>query len=195
MEKEVKLINKIKRLLRRLGCPRWLHHYGPKTYEFYQHLATLLIRFFCRLSYRRVKKFLDLLRFICPSKSALQYTAKRIPSWLWNKAIEITSGCNHYIVAVDGTGLSRTNPSYYYLRRIDGKMPKVPVKLSASLDTRRKKFCAARVRVLPAHNIKDAKYLIRESKPRPTIHNHRWKAQPNEQHKKGYARNKSCKAR
>lgn len=167
MKKEVKLVNKIKRLLKRLGCPRWLHRFGPKTYELYQHLSALLVRYYCKgLSYRRTTKLLDLLGFRCPSKSALQYNSKKIPSWLWNKAVEITSGINHYIIAIDSTGLSRTNPSYYYLKRIDGKMPKIPIKLSAALNTKTKKFCAAKIRVLPSHDIKDAKYLVMKSKPK-----------------------------
>jgi transposase len=166
MNKEEELINKVKRLLRRLGMPRWLHHFGPKIYEFYQHLAALLIRFYCRLSYRRIKKLLDLLGIICPSKSALQYTANKIPSWLWNKAIEITSGGMHHLIAIDSTGLSRTNPSYHYLRRIDGKMPKMYVKLSSAFDTKRKKFCSAKVRIIPRHDVKDFNYLLREIKPK-----------------------------
>lgn len=165
MKKEVKLVKKVKRLLRRLGCPRWLHHFGPKTYEFYEHITALLIRTICRLSYRRVKYFLDLVDIKCPSKSALHYTAGKISSSLWNKLLEITSGNSHYIVAIDGTGLSRVNPSYYYLRRIDGKLPKIHVKLSVAFDTAKKKFCAAKVRVLPAHDIRDAKYLLRKSAP------------------------------
>jgi len=165
MTKEVKLVKKLKRLLKRLGCPRWLHHFGPKKYELSHHLAALLIRSFCKLSYRRVAKLLDLFGMVCPSKSALQYTAKKIPSYLWNKALEATSGIKHHIIAIDGTGLSRSNPSYYYLRRIDGKIPKIPVKLSVALDTRTKKFCAVKTRVLPAHDIKDAEYLLDKSNP------------------------------
>lgn len=164
-KKEVKLINKVKHLLTCLGMPRWLHHFGPKTYELYQHLVALLIRYYCKLSYRRIKKFLDLLGIICPSKSALQYAANKIPSWLWSKAIEITSGGMHYLIAIDSTGLSRTNPSYHYLRRIDGKIPKMYVKLSSAFDTKRKKFCSAKVRIIPRHDVKDFEYLLRKIKP------------------------------
>ena len=162
MKKENKLVNKVKRLLRRLGYPRWLHHFGPKTYEFYEHLCALLIRFFCRLSYRRVKQLCDLLGLRCPSKSALQYTAKKLSAGFWQRVLKATSS-NPYIIAMDSTGLSRTNPSYHYLRRIDGKIPKIPVKLSVAFDTRRKKYCAAQIRVLPAHDIKDAPALLAES--------------------------------
>ena len=165
MDKEVKLVKKIKCLLRNLGCPRWLHRYGPKTYEVYHHLVALLVRHMTKLSYRRVVKLLRLFDIFCPSKSALQYTAERLPSWLWQRALKLTAGPSHYLVAIDSTCFSRTNPSYHYLRRIDGKLPKVPIKTSLAFDTRRKTFCAARVRVLPAHDLRDAPYLLEQSIP------------------------------
>ena len=161
MKRENKLVNKVKRLLRRLRCPRWLHHFGPKKYEFYEHISALIIRYYCRLSYRRTVKLLDLFGFICPSKSALQFTANKIRSALWNKILEITSGIKHHIIAIDSTGLSRTNPSYHYLRRIDGKIPKIPIKLSIAFDTKLKKFCSAKIRVLPSHDTQDVKALLR----------------------------------
>ena len=161
MKNETKLVNKVKRLLRRLGHPRWLHHFGPKTYEFAEHLSALLIRFFCKLAYRRIKQLLDLLDIRCPSKSSLQRTAKKLNADFWQKILKATSGCAH-LIAIDATGFSRENPSYYYLKRIDGKMPKVPVKLSAAFDTAKRKFCAAKIRVLPSHDIKDVKILLRD---------------------------------
>ncbi|MGC9385284.1 MAG: transposase, partial [Kosmotogaceae bacterium] len=165
MVNEVKLVKKVKRLLRRLGCPRWLHHFGPKKYEFFEHLSALLVRFFCRLSYVRVNKLFDLLGIRCPSKSALQYTAKKLSSGFWQRILKITCGSS-YLIAIDSTGFSRTNPSYHYLKRIDGKIPKIPVKVSAAFDTRKKKFSAAKIRVLPAHDIKDVKRLLKQSKPK-----------------------------
>lgn len=168
MAKENKLVKKVKRLLRHLGHPRWLHHFGPKTYEFYEHLCALLIRFFCQLSYRRVKQLCDLLGLHCPSKSALQYTAKKLSAVFWQKVLTATSS-TPYLIAIDSTGLSRTNPSYYYLHRIDGKMPHIPVKLSVAFDTRKKKYCAAQVRVLPAHDIKDAPQLITQCRPKIVV--------------------------
>lgn len=168
MELKNKLVKKVKRFLRRLGMPRWLHHFGPKTYEFYEHFSALLIQRFNRLSYRRIVKLFDLLGIRCPSKSSLQYTAKKLDSGFWQRALKATSG-DHYLVALDSTGLSMTSPSYHYLRRIDGKWPKIPVKLSAAFDTQRKKFCAAKIRVLPAHDIRDAKYLLKHSQPKIAV--------------------------
>ena len=164
MEKKNKLVKKIKRLLRRLGCPRWLHRRGPKTYEFLEHLCALVVRCYCRLSYRRASFFLDLLGIRCPSKSALNYTAKKLNAGFWRRVLAATSGVAH-LVALDATGFTRSSPSYHYLRRIDGQMPRVSVKLNAAYDTRKKKFCAAKVRVLPAHDIRDAAWLLKQSAP------------------------------
>jgi transposase len=164
MKNEGKLVKKVKRLLKRLGMPRWLHHFGPKKYEFYQHFVALLIRAFCQLSYRRVNQLLDMLGMICPSKSALQYTSKKLNSAFWSRVLKITSGTT-YLAAIDSTGFSRTNPSYHYLRRINGSIPTVPVKLSTAFDTRKKKFSAAKIRVLPSHDIKDTISLLRMCTP------------------------------
>jgi len=169
MEKEIKLVKKVKHLLKCLGCPRWLHHFGPKTYEFYEHMVALIAKAYCRLSYRRISHLFDLLGFKCPSKSALQYTAKKIPKWMWDAALLATSGISHYLVALDSTGFARTNPGYHYLRRIDGKMPNVHVKLNAAFDTRKKKFCAAMIRVLPRHDSKNAKFLVAKSNPKIVV--------------------------
>jgi hypothetical protein len=168
MRKENKLVKKVKRLIRRLGCPRWLHRFGPKRYEFKDHFSALLIRFFCRLSYRRTTQLLELLGILCPSKSALHYTAKKLGVPFWQRVLKATS-CQPYLVALDSTGLSRTNPSYHYLRRIDGGIPKVPIKVSIAFDTRKKKFCAAKIRVLPSHDIKDAEFLLRQSNPQIAV--------------------------
>ena len=168
MEKENKLVKKVKHLLKRLGCPRWLHHYGPKKFEFFEHFAALLVRFFCRLSYRRVKKLLDLLGLRCPTKSSLHRTSQKLDSSFWNRVLLLTSG-TPYMIAIDSTGFSRTNPSYHYLRRINGALPKIPVKVSIAYDTRTKKAVAAKVRVLPAHDIRDAVYLLKQSKPKVLV--------------------------
>ena len=108
-------------------------------------------------------KLLRQLGFKCPAKSTLHDTTKKVPVSLWRHLLKTTAGIT-YIAALDATGFSRRNPSYHYLRRIDGKMPKVPVKLSALIDTQRKRFVDAKIRVLPAHDIKDAKNLIKTNK-------------------------------
>jgi hypothetical protein len=76
---------------------------------------------------------------------------------------------NPYPVAIDNTNLSRTNLSYHYIRRINGNLLKISVKVGVSFDTAKKKFCAVNVHVLPRHDIKDAKSLLKNNKPKILI--------------------------
>ena len=161
MKKENKLVKKVKGLLKKLNIPKFLNKFGPKIYELHEYLSVLLIKHYCKLSYRRTVELLDLLGLGSASKSSLQYAMNRIPKSLWDKALQITSGSKHHIVALDATGFSRRNPSYHYLRRIDGKLPKIPIKMSAAFDTRTKKWITAKIRVKPRHDTKDVRELLR----------------------------------
>jgi transposase len=161
MIKEVRLSRKIKRFLRRLGCPRWLHHFGPKTYQLWQHIFALIAGAIFRLSLRRITKLLREFDVKVPTYSALCKSRKRIPSALWQKVMELTAGDSHVCVAIDSTGISRANPSHHYIKRIDRKKPvKSYVKQSSIFDVRNKVFVALRVRAKPRHDIQDAKYLL-----------------------------------
>ena len=66
-------------------------------------------------------------------------------------------------VAIDGTGFSKTNPSFHFVKRIDRKKPiKSYAKLSALFDIDSRKFCALKIRVNPRHDIKDFPSLIKQ---------------------------------
>jgi len=163
MNKETKLVNKVKHLLKKAGLPRWLHKFGPKKYEFWHHALALVVKSMCKLSFRRVVSLLRGLGFECPAKSTLHDTTKKIPTIVWQRLLKATIPIKTYIGALDSTGFSRTNPSYHYLKRINRVMPRVPIKLSAIVDTKHKKFLDAKIRVLPAHDIKDLRSLVTKS--------------------------------
>ena len=170
MKKEERLVNKIKRLLKRLGCPRWLHHYGPKKYELYQHVFAFVVMSICRLSLRRVNKLLGMFGYKIPTFSALCKSRKRISPTLFQRALELTSGINHKEVAIDSTGISRTNPSHHYIKRIDSKNPvKSYVKQSTLFDIKQRKIIALRIRVKPRHDIMDAEYLLKRADIQTTL--------------------------
>jgi len=168
MKKKNKLINKVKRLIRRAGLPRWLHHFGPKKYEFWQHAVALIIKQECRLSYRRVSRLLNWLGFETPTYSALAKMFARVKLNLWQRLLRTTNGQKLNLVAIDGSGMSRQLPSPYYYKRIDKPYPiEVPLKLSIAVDTRTKKILSLRLRSKRAHDIKDAKYLIKRLPSKP----------------------------
>jgi len=160
-KKQEKLSRKINRLLRQLGCPRWLHHFGPKKFELKQHLFALLMTQVFKLSLRRVEKLLAQLGFIVPTFSALCKSRKKIPTWIWNNLINLTSGIKHKNVAIDATGFSRTNPSFHFVKRIDRKNPvKSYAKMSMLFDVDKNKIISFRARIKPAHEIRDVKKLL-----------------------------------
>lgn len=153
--------------MKSIGCPRYLHHFGPKKYEFSQHFFAILVKEVCRMSFRRLANFLKMLEFEVPTYSALCKSRKRIPKWIWDKLLRLTAGLSSGNVAIDGTGFSRTNPSFHYIKRIDRREPvKSYSKLSAIFDIIRRKFLALKVRIKPRHDIKDAEPLIKKTKPK-----------------------------
>ena len=172
MKKENKLVNKVKGLIRKSGLPRWLHRYGPKKYEFWQHTIALIVKQECRLGYRRVSWLLNGIGFKAPTYSALAKMFKRLHWSIWQKLLNMTNTQKINIVAIDGSGMSRPLPSPYYYRRIDKPYPiEIPLKLSIAIDTRTKKIVSLRLRAKSAHDIKDAKYLIKRlpSKPKKIV--------------------------
>ncbi len=167
MKKREKLQIKIKRFLKFIDCPRYLHHFGPKKYELSEHIYALLVKEVCRMSLRRLANFLGMIGIRCPTYSALCKSRRRIPRWIWDKFLRLTAGLSTGIVAIDGTGFSRTNPSFHYIKRIDRKEPvKSYSKLSAMFDIIRRKFLALKIRMRPRHDVKDTEPLIKKIKPK-----------------------------
>ena len=169
--KEEKLTRKIKRLLRQLGFPRWLHHFGPKTYELWHHVFVFVVMTVCRLSLRRVVRLLGMFGFKLATYSALCKSRKRISPMLFQRAMSLTAGYPHQCVAIDSTGFSTVNPSHHYMKRIGRKKPiKSFVKQSSLFDVKNKTFVALRVRAKPRHDIKDAKYLLKRADVQATLY-------------------------
>jgi hypothetical protein len=161
MKEKRGLINKVKRLIRRIGLPRWLHHFGPKTYEFYNHALAYIVKQECKLGYRRVTKLLRSLGLKCPCFSALCTSFNKVPLPLWKRLLAATASMKVNLVAIDGSGMSRPLPSPHYYKRIDKPYPiEIPLKISIAIDTKSKKILAVRLRSKKAHDIRDAKYLI-----------------------------------
>ena len=137
---------KINRFLKNLKFPEFLHRFGPKTYNLLDHTTSLLLMEVCQFSLRRVEKIAIMFGQKCPTYSVLCKSRKRIPIKLWQKLLKITAGLTSGKVAIDGTGFSKSNPSFHYLKRIDGSNPRDYTKLSALLDLETKKFLAMRIR-------------------------------------------------
>ena len=168
--KETKLFRKVKGLLKRAKLPRWLHRFGPKTYELFAHVFALLVRELCKLSYRKVSNLLNGLGVSTPSYSALAKMVKRVPRALWNALFNATVTFDFTnVAAVDGTYYSRSSPSFHYLKRTNASPPRAQVQVNALLDTRRKKWLAIRTRLKRVHELRDTPRLIQHAPPMNTL--------------------------
>lgn len=162
MTHEPSLVQKIKQLVGSAGLPDYLHRFGPKTYATWQHVLALLVRAEGQLGFRRTTRLLRSLGTIVPTYSALCKFVTRLSSSVWDALFSVTTRLLVGIVAIDGTGFSRSNPSFHYLKRIERPFPVgKPVKLSIVVDTKSKTIVAARFRALPAHDVRDVEYLVK----------------------------------
>lgn len=170
MKKRDKLVNKVKHLLKRANAPRWLHHKGPKFYEFWQHAFALFVKEHCQLSYRRTVALLKMLGFTVASKSTLCYQAQKIPHRIWKALLQLTVPDSVSVAAIDGSGLSRTNPSWHYATKIRHSNPANGFfNLSICIDVKRRKILSLRLRSKVCNDIRDAQYLFRNCVEKPKI--------------------------
>lgn len=165
MGKKSRLERKIHRLLGRLGWPRWLHRFGPKKYEVRQHLMVLLVWSSFHMGFRRAVALLRDLGIVVPTYSAVAKFFHRLSTIMRQRVLAATAGTQRVpVAAIDSTGFARSQPSYHYLRRIDGKIPSIPVKWSIMVATGSKKILSTNARVLSAHDTRDVESLLNRCK-------------------------------
>jgi len=172
MKKNKTLIQKLNEIIRKARVPKYLHHMGPKTYTTRQHIKCLLLRqkLKCRFD-ELVDEYMPYFGFDdIPERSTLIKFAKRVPVYLWNRLLAATAEEECEIAAIDSTGISRTNASYYYLHRIDSDNPvNRHIKLSVMVNVDKRKFLSARIRACPVHDSGDIKYLMKQALVKPQI--------------------------
>jgi len=169
MKDEEYLVHKVKVWLRRARLPRFLHCFGPKMYELWQHIFALFMKYECGWSFRRTVKRLRSLGFVVASKSTLQRYAALLDLPMWQTLFKFTLGRATKIGCIDGTGLERSKASWHYIRRIDRLKPvKQAFKLSVLCGSNGK-ILNLRLRSKPVHDTKDVKYLFGTAEQKPSI--------------------------
>ena len=171
MEKEKRLDTKIHRLFAKAGHPRYFHRFGPKKFQTWILCIGLIIKQVYQLSYRRAMKFLDEHFNVEMHWTTLQKAAKRLPKSLWQNLLAATiEAKNVYLSAFDGSGISRTNASRHYLRRIDSlNRVERPVQMLALVDVKRRKFLAGNFYAKPHHEARHVPALHKKCKAKPEI--------------------------
>lgn len=167
MKNKKGLINKIKLLLNRAKAPKYLHRFGPKTYELGQHIFALFVKSYCQLSYRSTAYFLRQLGFNIATKSTLQRYSAKLSLPFWQTMFDKTVNSKSTIGAIDSTGLEKSKASFYYARRIDSDK-KVRRYFKLSILSAGNKIISLRLRSKPAHETRDVKYLFANAKRTPS---------------------------
>ena len=165
MKKKKSLLQKIDGLIRQARVPVFLHHFGPKTYTTIQHCKAWLLKNKLRCSWQEfIDDFAPIFLDDVPDRSTLIKFVKRLPFWLKNKLVAIAAGSNPAEYgSIDSTGLSRTNASEHYIKRIDRDKPiKRPLKLSMYVTKCR--ILSFRIRAKWRGDTKDVPYLLNNSK-------------------------------
>ena len=165
MKKKRSLLQKINGLIRQARVPTHLHHFGPKKFTSIQHTKCWLLKEKLKCSwddfiedhiqYYNVEKI--------PEVSTLKKFVKRLPFWLKNLLVALSAGIDAADYgAIDSTGLSRTNASLHYVKRIDREEP-LKKSLKLSLYTTGKRILAFRLRSEWCGDTKDVAYLTSQS--------------------------------
>jgi len=103
--------------------------------------------------------------------TTLQKAAKRLPKSLWQSLLATTIDTKRiYLSAVDGTGLTKSNPSRYYLKRIDREtMTARPAYCISLVDVKNRKFLASTLLAKPANEVRYATTLHKQSPVTPEV--------------------------
>ena len=163
MIKKKSLAKKIDGIICKARMPKYIHHFGPKTYTSRQHARAWLLKEAHKCSW---DDFIDdyapdELDEI-PERSTLIKFVQRLPFWLKTKLIALSAGLEPAEYgAIDSTGLSRSNASEHYTKRIGGGHAKQALKLS--LYTTKRRILAFRLRARWRGDTKDVKYLTKNS--------------------------------
>ncbi len=171
MKKKRSLLQKINGLIRQARVPTYLHHFGPKKFTSLQHVKCWLLKEKLKCSWDDFIRDHIIYYGVdeIPDVSTLKKFVKRLPFWLKNKLVSLSAGLDSADYgAIDSTGLSRTNASQHYVKRIDRVEP-IKKSLKLSLFTTGKRILAFRLRSEWCGDTKDVPYLTEQSKILPLI--------------------------
>jgi len=169
MKKKNQLIQKVKHLLRKIKAPTYLHRFGPKIYKLWQHIFALFFKANCKLSYRRTSFILRQLGFKVATKSTLQRYSQKLKLPFWRKLFQLTTNSISKLMAIDGTGLSKTNVSEHYIKRINGDDREGKAYHFSVMSDIFGKIVSLKLRKRYRHDSKDVKVLLRNSYVKPKV--------------------------
>ena len=163
MKEKRGITKKLNQFVGSLRLPKHFNKKGPKKYTVKQHVVAWLVKQTTRSSYRLNSELCYDLQITKAHFTTLGKAVKRFPKWLWDKISSFDS--DEDIVALDATGIERSNRSLYYQWRIDSEYKvKKCIKLSIAAGVKTKHVLRAHVRARPRHDVIDAKKLMTDKR-------------------------------
>ena len=157
------IIQKFNQFVGSLRLPRHFNRKGPKKYTVKQHVVAWLVKQATKSSYRLNSELCYDLQITDAHFTTLGKAIKRFPKWLWDKISSFDS--DEELVALDATGIERSNRSLYYQWRVDSEYKvKKCIKLSIAAGVKTKHVLRAHVRARPRHDVIDAKKLMTDKR-------------------------------
>ena len=171
MEKKETLKEKAYRLWKAANLPDFLNKYGPKETPGWLIYACHLEYTAHAPAWRRAGNFMNAYYGDSRHWTTWQKAIAKWPAWVWQALAVASAGettCE--VAAIDGTTISRSNPSDHYLRRIDRDGPVGrPVQTVIMIDVLKRKFLSWRFRSTPRGEKCDVPYLVKQSQTLPEL--------------------------
>jgi hypothetical protein len=156
----VEIFNVLARRVRRAGVRPYRTPKSKHVFTQQEHLTMLVFRTMTRSSYEQLEMLSPLVLGRSMDATTSCKAARRFgPSLLHRLLVACLPTIRGRIVAIDSTGFSRSNRSPYYTHRIFGDKPCGFVKVSLLVDTRTTAVLAAKIHVIPRHELRDARIV------------------------------------
>jgi hypothetical protein len=169
MTRQKRLIDKAKHVVRVAGLPQFFNKFGRKWHPTWQIYLAHLVYTKYRLSWPRTAKFMTEYYDMNMDWTCWRKAIRGWPLWVWEaigRASIKAKSCDW--AAIDGTCISRSDPSQHYLHRIDREeVVKRPLQEVVMIDVLRRKFLSWRIRATPRGEKCDVPYLLNHAAARP----------------------------
>ena len=171
MKKRNTLEQKAFDLWQKAGLPEFFNKKGPKKTPAWQVYLAHLEYTTHAPAWRRTSNFMTDYYNKQRHWTTWQKAISKWPQWVWDALAKASVGEEECpIAAIDGTGLSRTNASQHYLKKINSENKvKRYVQSVVMIDVEKRKFLSWRFRAKPRGEKCDVSYLIRHSTVTPDL--------------------------
>jgi hypothetical protein len=171
MKKKETLEEKAYRLWKTASLPDFFNKKGPKKTPAWKIYLAHLAYTDHAPAWRRARDFMEEYYELPRHWTMWQKAIAKWPQEVWDALQNASAGDEECgIAAIDGTTLSRSNPSKHYLRRIGSEdTVNRPVQEVLMIDVKRRMFLAWRFRSSPRGEKCDIPYLIEHSPTLPEL--------------------------